>query len=198
MCQKLSQYNERKCINRQCDVCGVDKIVAFFQPLAEQSTSDEITYTKWERVKKDINGKEVVCVMPVKKTRTCTSIIIDLSQESQMLAQHLFVANWQQRQFTELRKDVPEGFMVLNMDFAENYSCVTQNEVQAAHWGHEQVTIHPTVAYYKCKDDGCDQVVTESLIFISEDKIHDSHAVNTFTKIANEHLKEKRGLDIKR
>lgn len=84
------------------------------------------------------------------------------------------------------------------MDFAENYSCISQNEVQAAHWGHEQVTIHPTVAYYKHTNEGYDQVVTESIIIISDDTTHDAHAVHAFTKAANEHLEQSRGLNIRK
>lgn len=198
MCEKTGDYHDKKCIVRQCNECGVDKIVSYFQPLAEQCISEEVTYTKWERIKKNVKGKEVVRTMEVVKKESFTQVIIELSQDLIHFAEHLFVASWQQRQFTTIRKEVPNDWVVLNMDFAENYSCVSQSEVQAAHWGHEQVTIHPTVAYYKCRDDDCDHVVTEALIFVSNDKIHDAHAGNSFVKLANKHLVEKRGLVVKK
>lgn len=39
--------------------------------------------------------------------------------------------------------------MALNLDFSENYVCVSQMEIQSAHWGHNQISIHPVAAYYK-------------------------------------------------
>ncbi|XP_070209732.1 uncharacterized protein [Littorina saxatilis] len=80
------------------------------------------------------------------------------------------------------------------MDFAENFSCTYQEEIQAAHWHYDQVTIHPTVTYYKCPV--CSDTTTESLVFISPDKKHDHYAVQAFTSKALTHLRETRRLDI--
>ena len=38
--------------------------------------------------------------------------------------------------------------MLLVHDFSQNVLWYAQDEVGAAHWDHEQATIHPTVAYY--------------------------------------------------
>ena len=35
------------------------------------------------------------------------------------------------------------------MDFAEDYRCRSQEEIQSAYWSQTQVTIHPVIAYYK-------------------------------------------------
>ena len=74
------------------------------------------------------------------------------------------------------------------LDFAENFTCTFQDEVQAAHWHHEQVTLHPIVSYYQCPQDECEETVTESMVFISNDKNHDHHAVFQFTREALRHL----------
>ncbi|PJE77756.1 hypothetical protein CI610_03318 [invertebrate metagenome] len=135
-------------------------------------------------------------MMLVTKKQSCTEVVVELSEELQPLAQHLFVAAWQQDQFSKLRKKISEGYVLLNMDFSENFACISQNEIQSAHWWHEQVTIHPIVALYRCLKAGCDKTVVESLIFISENKQHDAHAVMKFVKIANKHLTEQQGLVI--
>ncbi|XP_033730626.1 uncharacterized protein LOC117320042 [Pecten maximus] len=198
MCQKPGRYHHYDCIRRDCRECGVDAIVSYFQCLAEKCQDEVLQYTKWERVKKQLKGKEVVRVMPVTKKHSCTQVVIELSSELTPLSEHLFVASWQQDQFSKLQKRVPEGCVLLNMDFSENFMCVSQNEVQTAHWGHEQVTIHPTVAYYQCQKEGCEETVIESLIFITDDKQHDAHAVMAFTKLANQHLQATRGLHIEK
>lgn len=38
--------------------------------------------------------------------------------------------------------------MALQVDFAENYATVIQDEIQAAHWAHTQITIFTAVATY--------------------------------------------------
>lgn len=64
------------------------------------------------------------------------------------------------------------------MDFAENYSCHYQDEVQGAYWTQYQVTLHPTGAYDHCPND--DKVVTETFLFISNYLKHDVHMVQHF------------------
>lgn len=63
-------------------------------------------------------------------------MVIELVEELVTAAKHLFQAKWQHRQFSTLLNNLPLGWVVLNMDFAENYVCVSQNEIQSAHWGH--------------------------------------------------------------
>ena len=78
------------------------------------------------------------------------------------------------------------------MDFGENYACHHQDEAQGAHWHYEQVTLHPIVTYYHCPTDGCNEIVHESVIFISNDHKHDYHAVQYFVKKTNQYLLEQR------
>ena len=66
------------------------------------------------------------------------------------------------------------------LDFAENYHCTSQDEVQ--------VTIHPIVFSYSCS---CGMIVTESRIIVSDDLSHDTAAVQTFTKAALQHMKSR-------
>lgn len=84
------------------------------------------------------------------------------------------------------------------MNFAENFTCITQNEVQSAHWTKMMVTLHPMVTYYTCKMDGCDHgTVLEAIHIVSKDMVHTS-AVAHFCALASGHLKSVRELDLKR
>lgn len=82
------------------------------------------------------------------------------------------------------------------MDFSENDTCVFQDEVQSAHWHHDQVTVHPIVTYYGCKT--CAKPVCESMVFISNDLGHDHHAVQSFFAHALTHLQDVRSLQLQR
>ncbi|CAC5359972.1 unnamed protein product [Mytilus coruscus] len=87
--------------------------------------------------------------------------------------------------------------LIIVIDFAENYSCFSQNEIQGAHWAKDSVTIHPCVCtyMYNCQEHGKVQV-EEIVDIISNDLIHDSHAVHTFTKKVMDHFQNERNLDL--
>ena len=71
------------------------------------------------------------------------------------LVGHLFRAEWQHLQFESMRNSAPfpHSTVGMGLHFAQNFTCVSQDEVQAAHWHHTQVTVHPIVTYYKCEPE---------------------------------------------
>jgi len=48
------------------------------------------------------------------------------------------------------KRNLPCGWLLQVLDFAENHTCVQQDEIQSAHWYHEMVTIHSIVLYFQC------------------------------------------------
>ena len=65
-----------------------------------------------------------------------------------------------------------DGYATLQMDFAENYGCVWQDEVQSAHWCKNQVTILTAVMWSKN--------LTQSAVVISDDNDHKKESIVTF------------------
>ena len=107
------------------------------------------------------------------------------------MPEHIFNASWQYRQFTSLIDDLPGTTVVMVLDLRQNYACFYQDEAHAAHWFHNQVTVHTIVAYYKCHK--VEELVKEDL---SPGNTHDSSAV-AFLHQAIGRLKEKRDLSIR-
>ena len=130
----------------------------------------------------------------MEKNGTVGKLITELLNEAAPHPQHLLNADWQNQQFSQLKSQLPEKHVLSVLDFAENYSTFYQDEVQSSYWSHNQVTIHPIVCYYRCVN--CDALMTESLIFVSDDTTHDYHAVNHFVTVAYEHLRTARNFDI--
>ncbi|XP_070564656.1 trichohyalin-like [Ptychodera flava] len=185
-----SQYHKLDCIKRSCTECGVYLIKERLSPLVRHKST--VTWYRWETVSEGAENRKKKSL--VGKTRTTEDLVNELIEELTPFPQHLFNAYWQYAQFTNATKKHPSDTKVLCMDFAENYTCQLQNEVQAAHWTHTQVTIHPVIAYYKEKG----KEVREAIIFVSDDLNHDSHAVHVFTGIVNTHMKDRRNLDLQK
>ncbi|MES9901055.1 MAG: hypothetical protein ABW168_00060 [Sedimenticola sp.] len=196
MCDKgENKFHKIDCINRQCGDCQTDLLMAHLQPLLQEHGNETVEFAKWEKAKtKSRQGKEVSKVFMVKHRVKLCDMIIEAMEDLSIMARHLFNAKWQQLQFSGLIKNIPTNWVVLNLDFAENYACISQMEIQTAHWFHQQVTIHPVVAYYNCHK--CDETVQECLYFVSDDLTHDAHAVHRFVSATNAHLRNKRGIDI--
>lgn len=195
-----SLFHRKKCVERHCEHCNKDLLVSHLSPILTKHGYENVEYTIWEKQDGELNkkGKKAVRVMMVKRKESLISMVIKLADHIEMLANHLFVARWQQKQFTQLVSYIPPDWAVLNLDFAENHSCISQMEIQTAHWGHNQATVHPIVSYYTCNKDGCEMTdpVQETMIFISNDLIHGNNAVICFITKANEHLQTVRSLNI--
>lgn len=140
MCPKgeNEKYNKKECIERQCTSCNSDMLVNHFEDLLRLHGGETIEFSKWENIKtKNKHGKDVNKIMLVRKKKLLNDLVIELSKEVSDLSHHLFVARWQQKAFSSLVKELPVNWVVLDLDFAENYSCVNQNEIQSAYWGHK-------------------------------------------------------------
>ena len=94
-----------------------------------------------------------------------------------VMAEHTFMASWNYCQFKRAKKNLLPGQLLFIHDFAQNYLCLLQNEPQGKHWDHNQVTLHPTVAYYICPNENCNKMVTHELVHSSDDLKHDAHLV---------------------
>ena len=95
------------------------------------------------------------------------------------ISEHIFMASWNYVQYKQARRNILIGDVITVHDFAQNYLCQHQKEVQGLHWRHEQVTVMPTVVHYKCAK--CHQLTTHEIVHVSEDLKHDAHLVKAFT-----------------
>lgn len=191
------QY-KKSCLDRKCRACGVAAIRDKIQPALDQYADAMVTWKKWCQVQQEIHDKTGTAKLTSKKMLTSSSgpldeILTELQAELGSFACHITNAEWQHRMFANLKvkENLPNNWILICMDFAENFGCFYQDEVQGVHWTRQQVTIHPIVAYYHCPDDG--DITTESMVFISDDLTHDSHAVHHFETCAMTDLKS-RGL----
>ena len=74
-------------------------------------------------------------------------VVNGLSDALTKVSGHLIPADWQQAQLKQCKDNMPPKSAVIIMDYTENYSCTSQDEVQSAHWSNTQITIHPVVRY---------------------------------------------------
>ncbi|CAC5406234.1 unnamed protein product [Mytilus coruscus] len=194
LCPKEGNHYKKDCIDRNCGNCGLTKIDDAVTELIENFKDTQVGWKRWQQGHKEseVNGKQVVKTFMEMKRRTGTmeQLIDEMKSELLPFSKHLFNAQWQSKQFEDLKAHIPEKWVLMCLDFAENYICRHQDEAQSAHWTYEQVTIHPLVTYYQCQEENCHQTVRESLVFLSQDHKHDYHMVHHCIVKANTYLLE--------
>lgn len=119
--------------------------------LIDQIEADRISYSTWKRV--DIgDGKMKVSLVIIEKSKQEFKVecLLSISQ----FRQHMRLVNAQYTEVKKLKDNLPQEHVVAQLDFSENYSCSSIEEVQSAYWNQNMVTIHPVVIYYKAQDEG--------------------------------------------
>ena len=96
------------------------------------------------------------------------------------MSSHSFFAAWNFHQYFVCKNNLEKGHVLIVHDYAQNYLCIHQHEIQAMHWSHAQVTMHPSCISYRCPINGCNQIVLHEIVHISSDLLHDVHLVKRF------------------
>ena len=178
----LGPTHRISCVQRTCSSCGTKKVLEIFEKDPSFIPHNRVSFDQWAKLEKEDGKKKMVIAKITGTQQQLLNLYID---KLERMALHLFNGDWHQKQLHEITRDVPDGVVVEVLDFAQNYLCIYQDEIQAAHWDHDQVTIHPIVCYYKGK---CGHQVTEELVFLTADLKHDVHAVKAFENSAYKHL----------
>ena len=122
------------------------------------------------------------------KHGTVNDVIEDLVIEANSLAGHIFTSQY--KQFLSVSQNIPDSTVVQVLDFAQNYRCDYEREVQSTYYAYKQITVHPIINYYRCNT--CLDVIREDMFFLTDNLEHNAQAVKTSTDLSIQHLKEER------
>lgn len=128
---------------------------------------------KWEDVEGFLQVTDKMCSLK--------DLIGDINKQLPSFKMHCLIKSVQYKYFEECkhRGDVTEA--VIQVDFAENATLTTQNQIQSAHWRERHVTVFTCVIW--------SNNTTESLAIISDDLDHSKCSVWTFLKLIGNFIK---------
>lgn len=112
--------------------------------------------------------------MKVCKEGAISDALAKLEEKIPSFQQHVFIKRKQSLYFEETLNNLTEEECAIRVDFAENYSCSYQDEIQTAHWGQEQVTLFTVSVWTKAKSN------SDSYVIVSEDTDHDKKSLTAF------------------
>ena len=103
---------------------------------------------------------------------------------------HNYITQTQAQYYKELKTSISQKEYLVCLDFAENYTCIIQDAIQAFHWSAKQATLHPYVIYYKKNNE----VKNKNYVVISERVVtHDADCVHLFNGKLVSYLKSQFG-----
>lgn len=175
-CSLCSSLYTKECMYRECPNC-VDKElqISAFDPGAQTFWHTwKAKAEEREKKKKDGTKEKITVHLTVKEKIEGTLHILleDFSTDlKQKLGKHVYNIRHQYAALRGLKENLREDEVILHIDFAENFQCKYNSEVQAVHFGdsHHQVSLHTGVAY-TWKD-------VKSLCSISSSFRHDPSAI---------------------
>ena len=188
-----NEFPPKKCVQRICPKCGVQNYqeAIFSTNIVKIRQLTNVMWQQWEKVPYVVNGK--------KKTKTClvmhhgsmATLLALFFKQLKEIAMHQFQKLWQLRNFNFMLRHLQKGQVLFVHDFQMNFMLFVPDEPSGVHWDHPQLTVHPTSIFYKCLNEDCNEVVSEDVLHITDDKTHDKHAVNSFITKSLQHLKAK-------
>ncbi|MES9901650.1 MAG: hypothetical protein ABW168_03080 [Sedimenticola sp.] len=136
-----------------------------------------VKYGQWKRVDKP-DGRKMTTVVTeeVEKEEFCKQF----SEQTCEFLVHNNRVTEQYNAMKDLKQNLPDNHAFVQMDYAENFTCSSADEVQCAYWNKTGVTIHPVVVYYR--DNENSELTHRSYVFVSDDLGHNIGSVYAIMK----------------
>lgn len=139
---------------------------------------DTIVVGQWKRVTVETKGQKKSVMKIVDEQMTKAEFVGHIKTQVAAFEEHSDRIKTQYKEMKCLKENLPENHCIVHMDFAENYSCKSVQEIQSAYWNQTSVTLHPIVIYYKVP--GSTEMLHKSIVVISDEMGHNSASVLTF------------------
>lgn len=163
------------CMSENCDTCSESKL---FTERFRDKVIEEPVF-KWYQ------WKEVGFLQKTPIEGSTNEAFDELSSQLPKFFWHSYLKDKQAASYNRSKASAKEpvsNVCLLQMDFAENFTCLWQNEIQSAHWRQRQVTIYTVMVYHRQQ--------TLSLVIVSDYREHEKCAVAAFTSQALDVIKK--------
>ena len=123
-----------KCLDILCKNCGVQRITRYYSDIKDfcEQERKEVKWHKWEYITINRDDKEKRIISCVQKTSSIIEFLNDYENDMQSYTSHIIHANWQHEKMSACISKLKPNQVIMVMDFAKNYKCGFQNEVQSA------------------------------------------------------------------
>lgn len=162
-----------------CQKCSKNTVMSILPENCELKT--KVTWNKWQD---NDSGRPIIT--SIKESIESSAAI--LQEKLAKFKVHCFVKNIQSNAFEGKKACLLDKEALIQVGFAENYTCISQDEIQRAHWSNTLVTIFTCVAWFNNGGKKC-------FALVSDDLSHDKHCIWVFLRSIIGDLKENYGIE---
>ncbi|XP_033095864.1 uncharacterized protein LOC117100325 [Anneissia japonica] len=188
-----NQENEN-CMYRRCDACVSKFDDVFSFPAAVEDT--RISWYQWTSVEGHMEKASFIFYLKsyffqivyyfiyyiflmnmfvkfqVEQHGNLHECVALLREQTPSFLVHTFIKRQQSQYFEAEKQKADDEYAVIQVDFAENFAIVHQDEIQSAHWSHKQITLFTCCAHV---GDG-----VQSYVIVSDEMNHGKYEVAEF------------------
>ena len=163
-----------------------DQIKAKLNGMSKQ----RVTYEFWKKaeveVKKRTGETKVIKKMVlISEEKESDAFALAFLEEISEFREHAKRVSTQYKAQRTLKENLKDGHVAIHLDFADDYWCRSQEEIQSAYWNTLIVTLHPAVVYFR----QAEKVKVKSFVFVSNEIRHDAKFILALLKKLIPHVK---------
>ena len=158
----VCDQDSEKCMMQKCEECSGKFDHEYIFP---NQSDVSVEWFQWLSVE----GRW----MKLLQKGTLQDVLKELKQQLPAFLFHTFIKRRQSAHFEQEKGRADGKHIFIQVDFAENYSIIQQDEIQSGHWAHDQVTL-----FTACANIDNDNV--KSYVIVSDDMVHGKYQVATF------------------
>ena len=147
----------------------------------------DVKYSQWKRIEVTEKGKTKNVTRIVELSAQRDTFIETFQAQLAEFESHVYRVGKQYQEIKCLKEKLPQHHFIVQMDFAENYACKSNEEIQSAYWNMTAVTLHPIVVYFMNTEAKLEHV---SFVIISDEMSHSEITVHAILKKIIPILKE--------
>ena len=167
----ICKEGNHSCYLNECENCkdGKKMSQSCLEIVSDDLLQKKINWSTWSNKAEGFLTKEV-------HHSSIQEVIGQLVSKTPQFLWHIHIKDKQSTAYANDKmeaQDINSNTILVQMDFAENYSIKYQDEVQSAHWHQRSITVYTVMLYFRNE--------TVSWVIVSDSNQHDKQAVAAFT-----------------
>jgi hypothetical protein len=134
---------QQNCLLGSCEVCGNGHLFFFRHPIPNYEDGETISFKVW------MTDPDTHFWVRMVQTLTISDAIDRFQEKLPQFVRHYVTKRHQAEAYrahlSHVQSAEGKSFFMIHFDYAENYKCATQDQIQAAYYSQKQVSLFTVV-----------------------------------------------------
>lgn len=132
----LCDEGDKNCWFKTCKQCSSVETDKTIMALSKNRSMKRVKWIQWDKNKEENRYEQF------RKEGTVQDLMAYFKSIYVSFLKHSFIKRQQAAFFKRDMETLDDEVCILQIDYAENFTCEAQDEIQSAHWNHKQVSFY--------------------------------------------------------